>query len=72
MNSLDPPQLEIAHILFELPTARGFALAGGSALLALGAINRPTRDSDSRFDQTAAGRPSVIHLPGPGAVFDSP
>ena len=47
MNSLDPPQLEIAHILFELPAARDFALAGDSALLALGAIDRPTRDIDA-------------------------
>lgn len=34
-------------MLFGLPEARGFALAGGSALLALGAIDRPTRDIDA-------------------------
>jgi len=60
MNSLDPPQLEIAHILFGLPAARDFALAGGSALLALGAINRPTRD----IDAFVAARPG----PTPGDV----
>ena len=60
MNSLDPPQLEIAHILFELPAARDFALAGDSALLALGAIDRPTRD----IDAFVAARPG----PTPGDV----
>jgi hypothetical protein len=40
-------QLEVAHLLFGLPEALGFALAGGSALLALGAIDRPTRDIDA-------------------------
>lgn len=47
MNSLNPHQLEVARILFDLPTAAGFALAGGSALLALGVVDRPTRDIDA-------------------------
>lgn len=47
MTGLSDAQLDVARLLFELPEARGFALAGGSALLALGAIDRPTRDIDA-------------------------
>lgn len=47
MSGFSAGQLEIAQLLFELPEARGFALAGGSALLALGTIDRPTRDIDA-------------------------
>jgi hypothetical protein len=60
MSSLEPHQLEIAYILFEQPAAVGFCLAGGSALLALGAIDRPTRD----IDAFVAARPG----PAPGDV----
>ena len=44
MSGFSEPQLAAARLLFGLDEARGFALAGGSALLALGAIDRPTRD----------------------------
>lgn len=47
MSGFSKPQLEAARLLFGLEEARGFALAGGSALLALGAIDRPTRDIDA-------------------------
>jgi len=47
MTGLSGAQLDIARLLFGLPEARGFALAGGSALLALGAIDRPTHDIDA-------------------------
>lgn len=47
MSRLSGSQLAVAQLLFELPEAGGFALAGGSALLALGAIDRPTRDIDA-------------------------
>ena len=47
MSGFSEPQLEAARLLFDLDEARGFALAGGSALLALGAIDRPTRDIDA-------------------------
>jgi Nucleotidyl transferase AbiEii toxin, Type IV TA system len=60
MSSLNPHQVEIARILFALPAAADFALAGGSALLALGAIDRPTRD----IDAFVAARPG----PTPGDV----
>ncbi len=47
MSQLDRTQTEIAHLLFGLPEAAGYALAGGGALLAHGAIDRPTRDLDA-------------------------
>lgn len=47
MSSLESEQLEIARTLFGLPAAEGFVLAGGSALLARGAIDRATRDVDA-------------------------
>lgn len=47
MSGFRAGQLQIAQLLFDLPEARGFALAGGSALLALGTIDRPTRDIDA-------------------------
>lgn len=47
MSPLESEQLEIARTLFGLRAAEGFVLAGGSALLARGAIDRPTRDVDA-------------------------
>lgn len=47
MSGFSEPQRAAARLLFDLPEARGFALAGGSALLALGTIDRPTRDIDA-------------------------
>lgn len=47
LSGFSEAQLEVALLLFGLPEARGFALAGGAALLALGAIDRPTRDIDA-------------------------
>lgn len=47
MSGFSEPQLAAARLLFGLDEARGFALAGGSALLALGATDRPTRDIDA-------------------------
>jgi hypothetical protein len=57
MTTLDPDQLEVAKILFALPSATGFALAGGSALLLSGAIERPTRDIDAFI----AAQPGMDH-----------
>jgi len=47
VNRLTPLQREAARLLFGLPESAGFALAGGSALVALGVIDRPTRDLDA-------------------------
>ena len=57
MKTLDPDQLEVARVLFALPSATGFALAGGSALLLSGTIERPTRDIDAFI----AAQPGVHH-----------
>lgn len=55
MSKLGDGQLQVARVLFALPEARGFALAGGSALLVLGVIDRETRD----IDAFVAARPEV-------------
>lgn len=47
VTGLSDAQREIATILFGLAEARGFVLAGGSALVALGAVDRETRDIDA-------------------------
>lgn len=47
MSGLTNLQQEVARILFGLPESPGFALAGGSALVLLGVIDRPTRDLDA-------------------------
>lgn len=60
MSALDPAQLEVAQILFNLPEADGYALAGGSALLVSGTIERQTRDIDAFI----AAQPG----PQPGSV----
>jgi hypothetical protein len=56
MNQLDRTQIEIARLLFELPEASGYALAGGAALIATGTIDRPTRDIDI-FTQAQPAQP---------------
>lgn len=43
---LTPLQEDVARIFFSLDEARGFLLAGGSALVASGLIARPTEDLD--------------------------
>ena len=53
-------QLAVARLLFGLPEAQGFALAGGSALLALGAIDRPTRDIDAFVGATGDTPPGDV------------
>jgi len=47
VSGFSESQLAVARLLFGLPESEGFALAGGAALLALGAIDRPTRDIDA-------------------------
>lgn len=60
MSGFSEPQLEAARLLFGLEEARGFALAGGSALLALGAIVRPTRDIDAFIAAKAENPPGDV------------
>jgi hypothetical protein len=44
--SLDALQCEVLAVVCSLPEARGFALAGGGAMLAHGLVERPTQDLD--------------------------
>ncbi len=43
---LTPFQLNVARLFFSLPSAQGFVLAGGAALLAQELTHRPTQDLD--------------------------
>jgi Nucleotidyl transferase AbiEii toxin, Type IV TA system len=47
MNELSPVQLRLARVLFELPEANGYALAGGAALILRKVVIRSTRDLDA-------------------------
>ena len=60
MTGLSGGQREVALLLFGLPESEGFALAGGSALVALGVIDRPTRDIDAFFAAQAGGAPGDV------------
>ncbi|MGH1506352.1 MAG: nucleotidyl transferase AbiEii/AbiGii toxin family protein [Acidimicrobiales bacterium] len=60
MTRLDPTQTEIATLLFSLPEAAGYALAGGAALLAAGTIDRPTRDLDAFIAATPTQPPGDV------------
>jgi len=55
VSGLTAEQRRVAELLFALPEAHGFALAGGSALVALRLVDRPTRDLDA-FVAARAGR----------------
>lgn len=44
---LTPEQHLVARLLFGLPEAAGYALAGGTAIVALGLVDRYTRDIDA-------------------------
>lgn len=56
MNRLTILQRRAARLLFDLPDSEGFALAGGSALVALGVVDRQTRDLDA-FIAAKPGNP---------------
>jgi hypothetical protein len=60
MSDLQPVQRELARLLFSLPEAAGYALAGGAALVTQQIIDRDTRDLDA-FIAAAPG-------PAPGTV----
>lgn len=47
MNRLTGLQRQVALALFGVPEAAGFALAGGSAIVSLGLVDRQTRDIDA-------------------------
>lgn len=54
MNRLTELQHDLALVLFRLPEATGYAMAGGAALIALGIVDRQTRD----LDAFASARPT--------------
>lgn len=60
MNGLTTHQREAARLLFGLAEAEGFALAGGSALVALGIVDRTTRDLDAFVAAGAGDRPGDV------------
>ena len=60
MSELSPFQREVADVLFDLPEANGYALAGGAALILRRVITRETNDLDAFI----AARPG----PDPGTV----
>ena len=60
MSELSPVQRRIARILFDLPEATGYALAGGAALIIRKVVTRETRDLDAFI----GARPG----PDPGTV----
>ena len=65
MSGLTELQREVARILFGLAEAEGFALAGGSALVALGIVDRQTRDIDAFVAARTGSPPGDV---GPLAV----
>ena len=60
MSELSPFQRKVAEVLFDLPEANGYALAGGAALILRRVITRETADLDAFI----AARPG----PDPGTV----
>lgn len=62
MRSLDPNQRAVARVLFALPAAHGYALAGGSALLVSGVIDRLTRDVDAFVAAQPGPAPGDVRL----------
>jgi Nucleotidyl transferase AbiEii toxin, Type IV TA system len=60
MSELSPFQRRVADVLFDLPEADGYALAGGAALILRHVITRETADLDAFI----AARPG----PDPGSV----
>jgi len=47
MSELQPVQRDLARLLFSLPEAAGYALAGGAALVVQQIVDRDTRDLDA-------------------------
>jgi hypothetical protein len=60
MNELSAVQLRIAHILFELPEADGYALAGGAALIIRNVVIRGTRDLDAFIGARPGPEPGTV------------
>ena len=63
MSGLTNLQDEVARTLFGPPESAGSALAGGSAHVELGVIDRPTRDLDAFVAARAGDSPGDIGPP---------
>ena len=62
MSHLPPVQRELAHLLFSLPEAAGYALAGGAALVVQHIVDRETRDLDAFIAATPGLSPGTVDL----------
>ncbi len=62
MSDLLPVQRDLARLLFSLPEAAGYALAGGAALVVRQIVDRDTRDLDAFIAATPGPTPGTVDL----------
>ncbi len=62
MSELQPVQRDLARLLFSLPEAAGYALAGGAALVVQQIVDRDTRDLDAFIAATPGPTPDTVDL----------
>ena len=62
MSDLLPVQRDLARLLFSLPEATGYALAGGAALVVQRIVDRDTRDLDAFIAATPGPTPGTVDL----------
>ena len=60
MSGLSAEQRDLARLLFSLPEAAGYALAGGAALVALQLVDRATRDLDVFIGARSGADPGSV------------
>ena len=60
MSGLSAEQRDLARLLFSLPEAAGYALAGGAALVALQVVDRATRDLDAFIGARSGADPGSV------------
>lgn len=69
MSDLLPVQRDLARLLFSLPEAAGYALAGGAALVVQQIVDRDTRDLDAFIAATPGPSPGTVEI---DLAVDSP
>jgi hypothetical protein len=62
MSHLQPVQRDLARLLFSLPEAAGYALAGGAALVMRQIVDRDTRDLDAFIAARPGPTPGTVDL----------
>jgi hypothetical protein len=62
MSDLLPVQRDLARLLFSLPEAAGYALAGGAALVVQQIVDRDTRDLDAFIAAAPGPTPGTVDL----------